>query len=81
MHRDAILEVLSSIPSMPVSAYASVAQGYESAWIWLNNALWKGSEYAWSTFHMVLSKSPVLNMLERRIWQGSEYARVTKGAE
>ena len=31
MHRDAILEVLSSIPSMPVSAYASVAQGYESA--------------------------------------------------
>ena len=37
--------------------------------------------YAWSTFHRVLSKPPVLNMPELRIWQGCEYARVTQGAE
>ena len=64
-----------------VSAYASVAQGSEYARIWLNNALWKCSEYAWSTFHIVLNKPPVLNMPGLRIWQGCEYARVTKGVE
>ena len=30
--------------------------------IWLNNALWQGSEYACSTFHRVLNKPLVLNM-------------------
>ena len=36
-------------------------------WIWLNSVLWQGSEYVWSTFHMILNKLSVLNML------GSEY--------
>ena len=49
--------------------------------IWLNNALWQGSEYAWSTFHRVINNPPVLNMLGLRIWQGCEYARVTQVAE
>ena len=49
--------------------------------IWLDNALWQGSENAWSTFHRVLKKPPVLNMLGLRIWQGCEYARVTQVAE
>ena len=40
-----------------------------------------GSEYAWSTFHRVLNKSPVLNMLGLKIWQGCEYSRFTQGAE
>ena len=56
-----------------VSAYASVTQDSEYAWIWLNNALWQGSEYAWATFHRVFNKL--------RIWQVSEYARVTQGAD
>ena len=64
-----------------VSAYASVAQGSEYAWIWLNNARWQGSEYAWSMFHSVLTKPPVLTMPGLRIWQGYEYGRVTQGAE
>ena len=65
-----------------VSAYASVAQGSEYSWIWLNNALWQSSEYAWSTFHRVLSKPPVLYMPGLRIWQGCcEYARVTQSAK
>ena len=45
-----------------VSMYASIAQGSEYARIWLNNALWKGSEYALSTFHRVLNKPLVQNM-------------------
>ena len=32
-----------------ISAYASVAQGSEYAWIWLNNILWQGFEYAFLT--------------------------------
>ena len=61
-----------------VSVYARVAQGSEYAWIWLNNALWLGSGYA---FHRVLNKLTVLNMLGLRIWQGCEYAKVTQGPE
>ena len=57
-----------------VSAYASVAQGSERAWIWLNNAIWQGSEYVWSTFNRVLNKLPVLNKPGLRTWQGCEYA-------
>ena len=34
-----------------VCVYASVVQVSEYAWIWLNDALWQGSEYVWSTFH------------------------------
>ena len=29
-----------------VVAYASITQGSGYAWIWLNNTLWQGSEYA-----------------------------------
>ena len=29
-----------------VSSYVSVTQGFEYAWVWLNDALWQGSEYA-----------------------------------
>ena len=50
-----------------VSAYASVAQGYEYALIWLNNALGQYPEDAWSMLHMVLNKLPVLNMPGLRI--------------
>ena len=32
-----------------VSAFARIAQSFEYTRIWLNNALWQGSEYAWST--------------------------------
>ena len=41
-------------------------------WIckWLINALWQGSEYAWSAFHRVLDKPLGL------ICQGSEYGKV-----
>ena len=41
----------------------------------MNNALWQGSEYAWSMFHRVL------NMIGLRIWQDYEDVRVTQGAE
>ena len=34
-----------------------------------------------STFHRVLNKPLVLNMVLCRIWQGCEYVRVTQGAE
>ena len=34
--------------------------------MWLNNDLWQGSEYAYSTFPRVLNKAPVLNMLGLR---------------
>ena len=64
-----------------VSAYASVAQGSEYVWIWLNNALRQGSKYTSSTFHKVLNQAPVLNIPGRRIWQVCEYVRVTQGAE
>ena len=64
-----------------VFAYVNVAQGSEYDWIWLNNAIWQGSEFAWSTFHRVLNKPQVLNMSGLRIWQGCEYARVTQGVE
>ena len=64
-----------------VSAYASVAKGSEYAWIWLNNVLSQGFQYDWFTFHKVLEKPPVLNMLGLRIWKGCEYARVTQSAE
>ena len=50
-----------NIPGFRLSqifAYASVAEGSECAWIWLNNVLWQGSEYAWSTFLRVLNKLP-----------------------
>ena len=46
-----------------------VGQVSEYAWIWLNNALWQDSKYAWSTFHRVLNKL--------KIWHGCEYAMVT----
>ena len=36
-------------------------------WIWLNNTLWQGSEYVWSTFHRALNKPPVLNIVGLRI--------------
>ena len=55
-----------------VSVYASVALGSEYAWIWLNDALWQGSEYIWSTFQRAFNKPPVLNMPGLRIWQGCE---------
>ena len=56
-----------------VSAYASVAQDSGYAWTWLNNALWQGSENAWSAFHRVLNKL--------RIWQSCEYAIDTQRCE
>ena len=61
-----------NIPGFQVSqvfAYASVAQGPEYAWIWLNDDLWQGSEYARSTFHRALNKTPILNMPGLRIWE------------
>ena len=61
--------------------FASVAQGSEYASIWLNNALWRGSEYAWSTYHGVLNEPLVLNMPELRIWQGYEHTKVRQGVE
>ena len=64
-----------------VSAYASIAQDSEYAWIWLNSALWQGSEHAWLTFHMILNKPPVLNVSGIRLCQDCEYARVTQGTE
>ena len=51
-----------------VSAYASFAQGSEYARKWINNALWKVSEYSSPTFHRVLNKPWVLNMPGLRIW-------------
>ena len=55
-----------------VSAYASVAQGSECVSIWLNDTLWQGPEYTWSTFHRALNKPPVLNMAGPIIWEGYE---------
>ena len=75
-----IMEVLN-IPGFwiyEVSAYASFAWGSEYAWIWLSNALWKGCKYIWSTFHRVLNKLPVLNILVLRLWEGCKYVRVTQ---
>ena len=74
----------SRIPQVyQVSAYASIAQGSEYAWIWLNDALWQGSEYALPSFYRALIKPLVLNKNTPgfRIRQGCEYARVTQGAE
>ena len=62
-----------------VSADVSVSQGSEYAWIWLNNALWQGSKYTWLTFHMVLNKLLVLNMVRLcicEVVQSAEYAWV-----
>ena len=56
-------------------------QEFWITWIWLNNALLQGSEYARPLFHRVLKKPPVLNMSikthgtgARRVTQGAEYA-------
>ena len=72
MHQDAIMETLwvniSGFQECQVSAYTSIGQSSEYVSIWLNNSLWQGSEYAWSTFHRVLNKPPVLDMPELRIW-------------
>ena len=56
----------SRIPSMPGFYICKCCTRF---WIWLNNALWQGSECAWSTFHRVLNKPPALNM------PGSEYGK------
>ena len=56
----------SRIPSLPSFCACKRCRRF---WIWLYNALWHGSEYAWSTFHGVLNKLPVLNILRLRIWQ------------
>ena len=64
-----------------VSAYASVVQSSEYVWIWLNNALRQDSEYALSTFHRLLNKPRVLNIVELKTCQGWKYARVIQGAE
>ena len=64
-----VLEI-SRFPACMVSAYANVAQGSEYAWIWLNNALWQGSENTWSKFHRVL------NNPRFKIFQGSESGKV-----
>ena len=65
-----------------VSGYASVVQGSGYAVIWLNNSLLQGSKYAWSAFHKVLNKPPVLNMPVLRIGKVvNKYARITQGAE
>ena len=65
-----------------VSAYASVAQGFKYAWIWLNIALRQGPEYVCSKFHRIfLYKLLVLNMLGTGIRQGCEYARVLNMSE
>ena len=45
-----------------VSACASIAYGSEYDWIWLNNALWQGSEYAWPMLHMVLNEPPFVEL-------------------
>ena len=67
-----------------VSAYASVTQGSEYAWIWLN-AWISCSDYgrvinmpgqSFTGFWICL---PILNMPGFRIWKGCEYARVTQG--
>ena len=83
MHRDEVMEgsEYSKIRVCQVSSCANIAQGPEYASICLNNTLWQGSEYSWSTFHRVLNKAAVLNMLGFRIWQGCKYARVTQGTE
>ena len=70
---------ISEFQVFQASAYASVPQGSQIAWIWLNDTLWQVSEYVWSTFHRVLNKSPVLNMPRLRIWQGCEYSKGYKG--
>ena len=64
-----------------VYVYASVAEGSEYVFIWLNNVLCQDSEYAWSAFHSILNKPPILNMLGLRIWRGCECARVIQGAK
>ena len=80
MHRDAIMEGLWICQD---SEYGRFLHWKHCTrfWIWLNNVLWQGSTYVWSTFHRVLNNPPVLNMPGLRIWQGCEYARVTQGAE
>ena len=44
----------SRIPSIPGFCICKRSEGTEQICIWQNNALWQGSEYAWSTFHRVL---------------------------
>ena len=39
-----------------------ICKRYKRFWIWLNNALWQGSEYAMSMFRRVLNRLPVLSM-------------------
>ena len=53
-------------------------QALHKVWIWMNDALWQGSEYAWSMFHKVLNEPPLLNMSGLRIWQSCEYVNVTQ---
>ena len=73
-----------NIPGFQVcraSVNASNTPGSKYVWIWLSDALWQGSEYAWSTFRRVLNKPLVLNKLGLKIWLGYECARVTQGVE
>ena len=67
------------------SAYASVTQVFEYAWIWLKNALINCSAYgrvlnmpgqSFAEFWM----SPLLNA-GFKIWQGCEYVSITQGVE
>ena len=55
----------SRIPSMPLPDFC-VCKHCTKFRICLNNVLWQGSEYAWSTFQRVLNKPLVLNMLGLR---------------
>ena len=84
MSRDAIVEGFWIFQNSEYARFLRMQALHKvlnNAWILLNNALSQGSEYAWSTFHRVLNKRPVLNMPGLRIWQGCEYAKVTQGAE
>ena len=72
--------VVAVQPCMEWIPIEKITQGFKHAWLWLNNALCQGSEYASSMFHRVLNNHPVLNMLGLRIWEGCEYV-VTQDAE
>ena len=77
MRRDAIMEGLEIFKDSKYTRFLHM----QVLHMVLNNALWQGSKYAWSTFHRVLNKFPVLNMPGLRIRQGCEYARIAQGAE
>ena len=62
MRRDATTEGFWILQDSECARLLRMHKVFAYTWIWLNNVLGQGSEYACSRFHSVLNQPPVLNM-------------------